>query len=205
MMMLLALPQPGPRLASAPRADAAWSSSIEPRPRPSRPEPPTRRMSRRVTPSCGSHRSFPACPGYDDHRVAPWSSPRGLGPSPSRAAPHAYQTNIVSRRTGLVLRKMRFFRRPAANDYYPGVPLSVMPITTDHVNSGLGVLTSTPSRVGILVSSEVDHSVQSWPIACKCWKLVSMWNRIVAAAASGSRAATAARMAAWCQCASFAP
>src|SRR5262249_28821672 len=35
----------------------------EPKLRPSRPEPPTRRMSRRVTPSSGSHRSFPARPG----------------------------------------------------------------------------------------------------------------------------------------------
>ena len=45
------------------RADTACSSSIDPRPRPSRPEPPTRSTSRRVTPNCGSHRSFPDCPG----------------------------------------------------------------------------------------------------------------------------------------------
>ena len=72
MMMLLALPQPGPRLASPPRADAAWSSSIVPRPIPSRPEPPTRRMSRRVTPSCRIAQVFAGLPGYDDHRLAPW-------------------------------------------------------------------------------------------------------------------------------------
>src|SRR5271157_1820708 len=68
MMILLALPQPGappalPPVTSAARAETACSSSIEPRLRPSRPDPPTRRISRRVMPSCGSHRSFPACPG----------------------------------------------------------------------------------------------------------------------------------------------
>ncbi len=63
MMMLLALPQPGPRLTSPARAEAAWSSSSVPRPIPSRPDPPTLRMSRRVTPSCSSQRSLPACPG----------------------------------------------------------------------------------------------------------------------------------------------
>src|SRR5271157_729329 len=68
MMILLAFPQPWappvlPLVTSAARAETACSSSIEPRLRPSRPDPPTRRMSRRVMPSCGSHRSFPACPG----------------------------------------------------------------------------------------------------------------------------------------------
>src|SRR3954466_2805874 len=64
MMMLLALPQPGPptRLPVS-RAEAAWSWSIEPRLRPSSPEPPTRKISRRVTPRCRSHRSLPAGPG----------------------------------------------------------------------------------------------------------------------------------------------
>src|SRR5436190_786642 len=64
MMMLLALPQPGPPMREpVSLADAAWSWSNEPRLMPRSPEPPTRRMSRRVTPRCRSHRSLPADPG----------------------------------------------------------------------------------------------------------------------------------------------
>src|SRR3954462_8766711 len=67
-MMLLAWPQPGPRpLGPAPEtsgaAEAACNWSNEPSDRPSRLDPPTRRMSRRVIPRCGSHRSLPGRPG----------------------------------------------------------------------------------------------------------------------------------------------
>ena len=58
--------RPPLRLASA--AEAAWSWSIEPSDSPSRPEPPTRRKSRRVMPRCGSHRSLPLRSGDDEHR-----------------------------------------------------------------------------------------------------------------------------------------
>src|SRR5271168_1868789 len=103
MIMLLALPQPGPRLASAPRADTACSSSIDPRPRPSRPEPPTRSTSRRVTPNCGSHRSFPDCPGTMIIVSLLVSHEAGCTPS---ARSLAYQTNIVSCQSGFVLLKI---------------------------------------------------------------------------------------------------
>ena len=76
MMMLLALPQPGPRLASAPRAEAAWSSSIEPRPRP---EQARAADPQDVAPRDAQLRIaqvFASLSGYDDHRVAPWF-PRG--------------------------------------------------------------------------------------------------------------------------------
>src|SRR4051794_5302619 len=67
-MMLLALPQPGPRprgpvSETAGAAEAACNWSSEPSDRPSRLDPPTRRMSRRVIPRCGSHRSLPGRPG----------------------------------------------------------------------------------------------------------------------------------------------
>src|SRR4051812_25276607 len=64
MMMLLALPQPGPPTRDpASRAEAARSWSIEPRLMPSKPDPPTRRIARGVTRGCSSHRSLPAGPG----------------------------------------------------------------------------------------------------------------------------------------------
>src|SRR5688500_9144477 len=58
MMMLLALPQPGPPPASSVAAWAALSFSNEPNDKPIIPAPPTRRISRRVGRKWASHKSL---------------------------------------------------------------------------------------------------------------------------------------------------
>ena len=89
----------------------------------------TRRMSRRVTPSCGSHRSFPGLSGYDDHRVAPWyrsSSVQFI--RTIRATARAVQTNIVSCRQAIVPSKIGILRTGTGTyvqDTFEGFPAPV--------------------------------------------------------------------------------
>src|SRR4051794_18463850 len=70
-MTLLARPQPG--AVGAATGVLAWadcSLSIPPRVSPRKPEPPTRRMSRRVTPRWESQRSLPGWPGMQSIDMA---------------------------------------------------------------------------------------------------------------------------------------
>src|SRR5437773_807709 len=61
MITLLALPQPGPPLADS--FAMAWSWKMDPRLRPSTPQPPTRSRSRRVILRFGLHRSVQSSSG----------------------------------------------------------------------------------------------------------------------------------------------
>src|SRR5437667_6699933 len=72
-MTLLARPQPGAVEVAAAGSVAAWadcSLSIPPRLMPRKAEPPTRRMSRRVTPRWESHKSLPGWPGMQSIDMA---------------------------------------------------------------------------------------------------------------------------------------
>ena len=82
MMMLLALPQPGPPLVapvmSAARAETACSSSIEPRLMPEQPRPADAEDVAPGHPELRVAQVFPSLSGDDDHRVAPGWGVGGL-------------------------------------------------------------------------------------------------------------------------------
>ena len=112
-MMLLALPQPGPRLRlSRPggnglqlehRAQAQTEQARAADPQDIAPGDPQLRIAQ----------VFARLSGYDDHRVAP-CVPRGAVANPL-CPPLVCQTNIVSCRNGFVLRKMPPFSEESEN------------------------------------------------------------------------------------------
>ena len=97
-MMLLALPQPGPRLASrAPgrhglqlehRAQAQTQQARAADPQDVAPRDPQLRIAQ----------IFPSLSGYDDHRVAPWCRTRSVASRPRLAARMSNKYCIVSKR-----------------------------------------------------------------------------------------------------------
>src|SRR5436309_12136746 len=72
-MTLFALPQPGPPAGAGCDVVAPWadcSFNMPPSDIPRNAEPPTRRMSRRVTPKLRSHKSLPGWPGMQSIDMA---------------------------------------------------------------------------------------------------------------------------------------